>query len=253
MRQTVTIDCFPEAVPRYRDGHAIVAIDVIRATTTAITAVAQGRRCFPVPTVEAAFRVASALTRPLLAGELGGVTPAGFDLPNSPAALARRADIDRPLVLLSSAGTQVIHLARGLPAVYLASLRNHQATAAYLSARFPRVALIGAGTRGEFRQEDQVCCAWIAGALMWRGYEAGDAMTAVLVERWRGASPAACASGRSAAYLRRTGQWPDLEFILSHVGDLDAVFQMQDGQIVMAAAGHRASGAVTVRSWGVRA
>jgi len=82
MRGTVVIDCFPESAARYREGHAIVAIDVVRATTTAITAVAGGRRCFPVPTVAAAHDVAGRLDRPLLAGEQGGAVPPGFDLNN---------------------------------------------------------------------------------------------------------------------------------------------------------------------------
>ena len=55
MKRSVIIDFLPESVRRYRSGWAIVAIDVIRATTTAITAAATGRRCFPAPTIEAAL------------------------------------------------------------------------------------------------------------------------------------------------------------------------------------------------------
>ena len=51
MRKTVVIDCFPESMETYRDGYAIVAVDVIRATTTAVTSVALGRKCFPAPTL----------------------------------------------------------------------------------------------------------------------------------------------------------------------------------------------------------
>ena len=75
MAGTVVIDCFPESALRYRDGWAVVAIDVIRATTTATTAVALGRRCFPVPSLEAAVPLAAQLDRPLLVGELGGTCP----------------------------------------------------------------------------------------------------------------------------------------------------------------------------------
>ena len=82
--QTVAIDCFPESVERYADGWAVVAIDVIRATTVAITAVALGRRCFPVPSVKDAMRTARRLENPLLGGELGGVKPEGFEINNSP-------------------------------------------------------------------------------------------------------------------------------------------------------------------------
>ena len=44
---TVVIDCFPESAKKYRDSHAIVAVDVIRATTTVVTAVSLGWECFP--------------------------------------------------------------------------------------------------------------------------------------------------------------------------------------------------------------
>ena len=71
MQKSVVIDYLPECVQRYRPECAIVAVDVIRATTTAITAAATGRRCFPVPTIGAALDLAQELDHPLLAGESG--------------------------------------------------------------------------------------------------------------------------------------------------------------------------------------
>ena len=79
-RKTVVIDCFPESLPNYRNGYATVAVDVIRATTTAVTCVALGRKCFPVPSVSAAHALAVHLTDPLLVGEVGGLMPEGFHL-----------------------------------------------------------------------------------------------------------------------------------------------------------------------------
>jgi hypothetical protein len=35
MSRSVVIDCFPESAAAYKEGFAVVAIDVIRATTTA--------------------------------------------------------------------------------------------------------------------------------------------------------------------------------------------------------------------------
>src|SRR5947207_7423309 len=108
MRKTVVIDCFPESLVSYRKGYAIVAVDVIRATTLAVTAVALGRRCFPVPSLDAVLRLASTLPDALLAGEIGGEMPPGMHMNNSPAALARRADVARPLIMVSSSGTRLI-------------------------------------------------------------------------------------------------------------------------------------------------
>ena len=49
---SVVIGCFRDpAGGALVAGDVIVVVDVVRATTTAVTAVAQGRRCFTAPTV----------------------------------------------------------------------------------------------------------------------------------------------------------------------------------------------------------
>jgi 2-phosphosulfolactate phosphatase len=234
MNRRVVIDCFPEAAARWRDHYAVVAIDVVRATTTAITAAATGRRCFPVASLDEAFELAATLDNPLLVGELAGVMPEGFDINNSPAVLAARTDVGRPAILLSSTGTRLCKEADKGEAAFLACLRNHSAVARYLGREFPRVALIGAGTRDEFREEDQMCCAWIARSLMKAGYAAQDLQTAEIVERWRDARPDAWVGGKSAGYLRRSGQLADLDFVLAHIDDLTGVYALRDGQVVAA-------------------
>jgi 2-phosphosulfolactate phosphatase len=227
----VTIDYLPESVSRYRRGWAVVAIDVIRATTTAITAAASGRRCFPSPTIAAALAAAETLEDPLLAGESGGTTPPGFEINNSPAEFARRTDIHRPAVLVSSSGTRVIHEAAGCEATYLACFRCYSALAAYLASRHDRIALIGAGTKGEFREEDQICCAWVAASLFRFGYVAGSALTSEVVKSWCDAPATACLVSRSVDFLQRTGQLRDLDFILGHIDDLDQVFEVRNGEV----------------------
>jgi 2-phosphosulfolactate phosphatase len=233
MRKSVIIDCFPESAARYRKGYAVVAIDVIRATTMAISAVAAGWRCYAVPTLEAALSLHRKLGDAVLAGELRGDVPAGFDMNNSPVELAARTDRHRPLVLLSSSGTQLIHEAARCEAAYLACLRNYTTMTEYLAGRHPRVAVIGAGSRGEFREEDEMCCAWIAGGLVRHGYQAENATTGDLVNRWKDAPAAACLASHSVEYLRRTGQIKDLDFILTHLDDLNAIFGIREGQITM--------------------
>lgn len=229
--QTVVIDCFPESVEKYRDTHSIVAVDVIRATTTAVTAVAQGRRCIPVPTIEAAAILSSRVPNALLAGELGGNTPYGFDMTNSPAEIAVRTDVERPMILLSTSGTRVICEAGTLP-MFAACLRNYRAQVAYLRDWDGPIAVIGAGARGEFREEDALCCAWIAEGLFDAGFQAEDATTTAIVKRWSDASLSAISEGKSAEYLRRTDQMRDLEFILDHVDDLQNAYQFINRELV---------------------
>ena len=232
MSKSVVINCFPECVDAYKERHAIVAVDVIRATTTAVTCAALGRRCFPVPSVEAATSLAARLKDPLLVGEVGGDMPPGFHMNNSPADLELRQDVDRPVILLSTSGTRLICAAEGAPAVYAACLRNYSAMAAHLAENWPTVAVIGAGSLDEFREEDQLCCAWIAERLVALGYEPEDSMTSEIIRRWSGARVDMIAIGASASYLRRSRQVRDLKYILSHVDDLDAVYRIEDGELV---------------------
>jgi len=217
----VSICCFTDGVSEYAGGRALVAVDVIRATTTAVTAIAMGRECYVVPTLQLAFETASRLPDALLTGEQGGEMPAGFDLTNSPAQLAARSDVSRPLVLLSSSGTRLMCAIGQSDAAYFACFRNYSATIDHLAHNHDAVTLIGAGTRGEFREEDQMCCAWISNALIQSGFAPEDDMTERLVERWRAAPHDAFLTSKSVAYLKRSGQLGDLDFILEHFDDVE--------------------------------
>jgi 2-phosphosulfolactate phosphatase len=142
-----------------------------------------------------------------------------------------RSDLERPAVLLSTSGTRLLHEAGSADAAYAASLRNVTAQVNHLAAHHPRVAVIGAGSKGEFRREDQFGCARIAAGLLETGYRAGNGATSEIVERWRDAPVDVCASGRSAEYLRRTGQLEDLEFVLTRIDDVDGVFRFAEGEL----------------------
>ena len=233
MGKSVVIDYLPESVCRYRPDWAIVAVDVIRATTTAITAAATGRRCLPAPSIEAGLMLARKFDDPVLAGESGGEIPDGFEMDNSPAQLFHRTDTHRPLVLVSTSGTKVIHEAAGCAAIYLACFRNHSVLTGYLAERHSQIAIIGAGSMGEFREEDQMCCAWIAAGLMSQGYAPENPQTAAIVSRWQDAPPKACLCSRSVDFLMRTGRLRDLDFVLTHIDDLHAVFAVRDGEVEM--------------------
>lgn len=211
-----------------------MAIDVIRASTTAITAVAANRRCFPVSCAEQAFDKRREFPECILAGEIAGLMPEGFDINNSPAAIARRSDYERPLVLLSSSGTKLMVESGTRTETYVACLRNYKAVAICIAGRHERIALLGAATRGEFREEDQLCCAWVGKELMRLGHQPDDAASRNLVEQWKDAPVSSCASGNSAAYLRRSGQVNDLNFILSHVEDVPLAFRLAEGELVLA-------------------
>jgi 2-phosphosulfolactate phosphatase len=228
---SVVIDCGPESALRYQKGFAVVAVDVIRATTTITTAVSLGRRCFPVASTQGAFQMATRLENPLLAGELGGNIPPGFEINNSPTILSQRSDISRPLILLSSSGTKLIRRANGSDAVFLACLRNFIPVAREIAGNYENVAVLGAGSRNQFREEDQICCAWLTGLLLDQGFKAVNSSTVQIVKRWPIGRLDGIAQGASARYLAKSGQTYDLEFVLSHVSDLNHAYVLNDSEV----------------------
>jgi 2-phosphosulfolactate phosphatase len=239
MARTVVIDHLPTAAEKFRDTHVIVAVAVIRETTTATVALHLGREVYVARDSDEAFVLAEDLVDPLLCGELGGNVPYGFHMSNSPVQMFALAQVpagpftnnDRPVILVSSSGTQLMVNANGSEAVYLACLRNYNAVADYIDGRHEKVAVIGAGTRGVFRREDQLLCSWLADRLCAAGYNAEDERTAELIAKWQGADVEAIRTGRSAEYLRETGQLHDLEFILHQVDDLDIVPAVVDHKL----------------------
>jgi 2-phosphosulfolactate phosphatase len=205
---------------------------VIRATTTAVTVAAAGRRCFPVPSLEAAVPLAARLEDPLLVGELGGNMPYGFHLQNSPAEMDRRVALERPVILLSTSGTALLCEAARHGTTYAACLRNASAQAQQLIAEHERVLLLAGESRGEFREEDRLCCGRIARDLLAAGFEPQSVLVEEIVKHWGDAGDDAFLGGHSVQYLTDTGQYHDVEFILSHIDDLDVVYELRGDELV---------------------
>lgn len=227
----VKIDSLPAAAAGYGRGWAVVGVDVFRATTVVCTAAATGRRCLVAADVTEAIGLAGSLPGALLGGEQGGYRPPRFDVGNSPFEIERRQDLERPLVLVTSSGTPLLRHASMAGAVYAACLRNVTAQIRHLLTLDLNVAVIGAGTRGERRQEDDLGCAWIAAGLVAAGY-AADSATEAIIDLWGGAPADWCASGSSAEFLRRFGHQDDIDFVLSHVDDLDMVFEVRGAAVL---------------------
>lgn len=229
MIRSFVIDSLPERAAQYRSTHALVVVDVFRASTVIVTALAGGHAVYPVGTLAEALNTAGRLREPLLAGEQAGIKPDLFDFDNSPVAL-EAVPGRNPVVLLTSAGTLLLTNCRGASAIFVACLRNFSATARVLE-HHRRVALIGAGTRGQPRDEDQLVCGWIGDQLLAAGFRPEDERTADEVACWRGVNPAVLREGPSADFLRASGQDHDLAWVLAHIDDLEAV-ALYNGQQV---------------------
>ncbi len=228
----MAIDCLAESSKTYDKKSAVVVIDVIRSMTVAATAIESARRCFFAPSVEAAFALAKRLDRSLLVGEVGGKMPFGFDINNSPVEIEKRQDIDRSAIVVSSSGMPLLYSLRDCSSVYVACLRNYGATVDHLAGLYDYIEILCAPTLGEFREEDKLCCSWIASGLMKAGYSCKDDKTLELVNEWRDKPVTVCAEGKSAEYLRKSGQIRDLDFILKHVNDLSLPLVVKNDEIV---------------------
>jgi len=137
-----TIDGSPSSedrfLPRWEVGDvagAVVAVDVLRAFTTAAYAFGAGaRHIFLVATIDEALRFRREHPGSLVMGEDGGRRAPGFDLSNSPVEAASADLAGRVLVQRTGAGTQGVVAARCATRLWCASLVCASATAAAVRA-----------------------------------------------------------------------------------------------------------------------
>jgi phosphosulfolactate phosphohydrolase-like enzyme len=236
--RTVKIDALPDSAYRHLERDAVVCIDVLLAGTTIVTALAQGRRAFPVLTVGAALDLARELDQPLLALDGDEPAPREFQKNFGPVDLDRRSDVERPLVLVSPWASLLENTA-GSRAVYVACFRNLAATVDFIAEADDRVALLGAGYGGEQRCEDRIAAAVMARRLIETAFEPEDLTTVQEVSSWAQADISILALGKSADYLRRQRRDHELDFVLTHRDDVNLVCVYEDGEVRVAASPKR--------------
>jgi len=161
----------------------VVAIDVIRAFTTAAFALAAGARdIVPVGTVEQALALRARFPSALLIGEVGGYPIDGFDFGNSPSAFLGQNLAGRRLIQRTSAGTQGLVLSLKAETLFAGSLVCAAATAREIARSAPAtVTLVATGVFPGRDGDEDIACADYLTALL-RGEPIN---TAALVRRVR--------------------------------------------------------------------
>jgi 2-phosphosulfolactate phosphatase len=153
-----------------RPAGAVVVIDVLRAFTFEAWAFERGvSRVLAVDDPDRALQVAHSFTPPALAaGERGGQPLEGFDLGNSPTALAGLDVVGRTLVHRTSAGTQGLARTAGSELVLAASFVTAGATARFLQrAGVDDITFVVTGdSLGRDGDEDLACAELIAARLL---------------------------------------------------------------------------------------
>jgi 2-phosphosulfolactate phosphatase len=149
-----------------RGGIAVV-LDILRASTTIVHALAHGASCvIPTVNVDDARSIANGLMpvadRVLLGGEREGLLIPGFHLDNNPFAYTADVVRGKTVVFTTTNGTAALHRAAQTDRVLIGAFVNLQAVVAVLVQDDRPVHLVCAGTKGKITTEDCLC----AGAIV---------------------------------------------------------------------------------------
>ena len=141
-------------------GRGVVVVDVLRASTTVITALANGAKAIiPAATAEEAVRLASNLEKDgvVLAGERKSLKIEGFALGNSPREMTAAAVGGKTIVLATTNGTPALVAAQGGDPVLVGAPANFRALAARARAVLEQrgeLVVLCAGRDKQFAVED---------------------------------------------------------------------------------------------------
>lgn len=210
-----------------------VVIDVLRASTTIITALANGcTEVIPVQDVNEASVLARRLGGGfLLGGERQGLRIDGFDLGNSPREYSPEVVGGKKLVITTTNGTRAMRMATGAQQLIVAGFANLLAVSKYLRAQERDVVIICSGREGSFSLEDAVCAGALAKAVD-PDTQADAARTALVLHKSAGKNLAAfIASSEHARYLDSIGMSEDVEFC-SRTSWTDVIPSLQDGRLL---------------------
>lgn len=162
----------PTLAQRNLRATACVVFDVLRATSTFVTALQNGaREIIPVSEIPEAIQFKKQRPEVLLGGERQGVRiSAGgvdFDLGNSPREYTPEKVRGKTIVSTTTNGTRALRACAGAKVILAASFLNLNATAEFLRQhRFESVLLVCAGTGENPADEDIIAAGALVDALL---------------------------------------------------------------------------------------
>ena len=155
--------CFSPELIHLHDlrGKIVVVVDIFRATSTMVTALANGVKSIkPVEDLEACRALVS--KGYIIAGERNGQKAEGFELGNSPLSYLKGAFESKRIAMTTTNGTVAIERSKvAAEEVLIGAFLNLKATAAYIRTKNKPVLIFCAGWKGKFNLEDSL----FAGAL----------------------------------------------------------------------------------------
>ncbi len=210
------------AALRQRDLSQTVCVvfDVLRATTSMVTALTNGAREI-IPVCEIAEAVALRQARPdlLLAGERNGLRilraqtgSVDFDLGNSPREFTRDRVGGRAMAITTTNGTRALQACRGARRVLVGSFLNLGAVADWLAReRVEKLLVVCSGTLEEASYEDVLGAGALCDAV-WEQFSGGLVADSAQVAReiYRQGSGDLLAAVQRARNARRLLALPEL-------------------------------------------
>ena len=201
-------------------GKLVVIIDVLRASSTIVTALANGCSGFiPIFSPDQARKKAQQFERGklLLGGEREGIKIEGFDLGNSPREYQREVVKDKTIIFSTTNGVKTLEMVKSAHRIIVGSFLNLQAVCDYCSNYKGDILLICAGKEGKFSLEDAACAGMIINSLrdVFPGdHQASDAnFTAqLLCEKFDNNILEILRKSQHGGYLESIGLEKDLKF-----------------------------------------
>lgn len=169
------------------EGKIGVVIDIIRTTTTIITAFKNGcTEIIPVLTADDAFNMRKKIksNEVLLAGAQKGEKIDGFDLGNSPLEFTENTVKKKTIILRTTNGTKTMNKISEADTILIASFMNITALINTLEEMNRDTVIVCAGLQGLFSIEDTVCGGMIAEGLkkrMGKNIELSDSALAARI------------------------------------------------------------------------
>ncbi|MFD2203288.1 2-phosphosulfolactate phosphatase [Shivajiella indica] len=152
----------PELIHLYEiKGKNVVIVDIFRATSTMISALANGVFSItPFYSLEECMGMQG--KGYIIAGERDGKTAEGFELGNSPIEFLNGQYKGKKIAMTTTNGTHAIEKSKlNASSIIIGSFLNLNATAKYLSSKGENILILCAGWKGKFNLEDSL----YAGAL----------------------------------------------------------------------------------------
>lgn len=144
-------------------GRAVVVIDVLRASSTVVTALANGARAvIPAADLGEAGRLAAHFDADVsvVGGERGGERLAGYAAGNSPLEYTEEAVDGKTVVLTTSNGTGAMTLAKSAASMAVGAFLNASSAARFLTDAVENgrgATILCAGSGGRVSLEDTLC------------------------------------------------------------------------------------------------